>query len=399
LHITLLPPHLIFYLHILFTDSSSSLILVGESKNETSPCNLTSFNATILWEKSILKGNETIRIFPACNSSQKLINLRQAFQSSNLANYVNVSSIGISGSFALTFDSAYSYIAIKVDNTTENLDNLRRLGLSNGDFEKKALFQFSVGHLEVLAEAEVKGSAEVTASVADVLEVEADLDANLFGNVQFSAGKMGQLVPFDDWLATLVAVKDNSSEFYSENFTVAALTFDGAITGTVSANVGALKLPSASVTGKFREPYKLDLLRLNGNTTRPNFVMDVNVPNFGDIRNLSFSDVVNLLKQALVMLVGSEDGDTVESCSGGLLGGEVFTMKIPVVGVSACNFAGVLQILVDTVDKLSSECSSCTNNTDSSGTDPTFQALEVKLQNLLQGMIFFLFVHYEPHFC
>lgn len=336
-----------------------------------------------------MKGNETIRIIPACETTQKLTNLRQAFQSSKLADYVNVSSIGNSGSFALTFNSAYSYVAIKVDNTTENLDNLRRLGFSNGDYEKKASFQFSVGHLEVLAEAEVTGSATVIASVADVLEVEADLDANLFGNVQFSAGKMGQLVPFDDWLATLVAVKDNSSEFYSENFTVAALTFDGAIEGTVSANVGALKLPSTGVTGKFGEPYKLDLLRLNGNTTRPNFVMDVNVPNFGDIRNLSFSDVVNLLKQALVMLVGSEDGDTVESCSGGLLGNEVFTMRIPVVGVSACDFAGVLQILVDTVDKLSNECSSCTNNTDSSGTDPTFQALEVKLQNLLQGMIFF----------
>lgn len=65
-------------------------------------------------------------------------------------------------------------------------------------------------------------------------------------------------------------------------------------------------------------------------------------------------------------------------------------MKIPVVGVSTCDFAGVLQILVDTVDKLSNECLSCTNNTDSSGSDPTFQVLEVKLQNLLQGMIFFI---------
>lgn len=259
-----------------------------------------------------MTGNETIRIVPACNSTQKLTNLRHAFQSSNLANYVNVSSIGISGSFALTFNSAYSYIAIKVDNTTENLDNLRRLGLSNGDFEQKASFQFSVGHLEVLAEAEVTGIAQVTAKVADVLEVEADLDANLFGNVQFSAGKMGQLVPFDDWLATLVAVKDNSSEFYSKNFTVAALTFDGAITGTVLANVGALKLPSTSVTGTFREPYKLDLLRLNGNTPRPNFVLDVNLPNFGNIRNLSFSDVVNLLKQALVMLVGSDQKKVIQ---------------------------------------------------------------------------------------
>ena len=62
--------------------------------------------------------------------------------------------------------------------------------------------------------------------------------------------------------------------------------------------------------------------------------------------------MINLLKQALEMLVGSEVGNTVESCSGGLLGEEVFTMRIPVVGVSACDFAGVLQIVVDAVDKL-----------------------------------------------
>jgi hypothetical protein len=48
--------------------------------------------------------------------------------------------------------------------------------------------------------------------------------------------------------------------------------------------------------------------------------------------------MVELLQMALDFVVGTEEGDSVESCSGGLLGKEVFgtnvfTMPIPVVGV------------------------------------------------------------------
>ena len=56
-------------------------------------------------------------------------------------------------------------------------------------------------------------------------------------------------------------------------------------------------------------------------------------PNFGDLRNLSLKDVIRLLQQALGLLVGEGDDDTVESCSGGLLGkkiggNNVFTEKV-----------------------------------------------------------------------
>lgn len=55
--------------------------------------------------------------------------------------------------------------------------------------------------------------------------------------------------------------------------------------------------------------------------------------------------------------MGEEEGDTVETCSGGLLGKEifkekVFLYKIPIIGISGCEFAGFLQVIVNAVDKI-----------------------------------------------
>lgn len=282
--------------------------------------------------------------------------MKEAFDNSKLKNNVNVSEIGSSGLFALTFDSDYSYVKVAV--AKEDEDNLKKIGLVSGTSEKKAPFQFTIGLFEITAEIKVTGNADVTANVADVLEVTADVDADLFGRVQFSAGKRGQLIPFDDWLAALIAVKDNSSEYYVKDFAVASLTLEGGIEGTVS--VEALGLSTKAI-GKLI-PYKLDLLSLGGSSKllrKPQVVLDVNLPKFGDLRNPSFGDLIKLLNQALELLVGPEEADTVESCSGGLLGHDVFTYKVPVIGVSACDFAGVLKVVVDAVDKLAKECVGC----------------------------------------
>ena len=82
--------------------------------------------------------------------------------------------------------------------------------------------------------------------------------------------------------------------------------------------------------------------------------------------------------------MGEEEGDTVETCSGGLLGKEifeekVFLYKIPIIGISGCEFAGFLQV----VDKIVNDCPECDDDSeDGSG---SYQALEVKLEALLQG--------------
>ena len=364
-------------------DESESLKLVGvrQNENETS-CNTTAFNATIIYEKDNTKGNETITITPACDIDGKLGSMVQAFSgNARLNSDVSVSSIGSSGTFAVAFDPLYSYVQILVD--IGDNSSLNRFGIANGEFEKKAAFQFASGLFDLTAGFELNGGAEITANIADVLEATAVVDASFFGQVQFSAGKQGQLIPFDDWLAKLVDImNDTSTEDYDPDFAVAVLTFDGTITGKVT--VDALGV-SAGVAGYFLEPYNYYLLP-SGNNTGPKFEMDVNLPSFGDLRNLSVGDVINLLQQALELLVGSEEADTVESCSGGLLGVDIFTTKIPVVAVSACDFAGVLKIVVDAVDTLVNECSGCADSSGTSSSDDlTFQALETKLTNLLQG--------------
>lgn len=362
-------------------DDNSSLKLTGLRKNETI-CSKTAFNATIYFVKNNIKGNETISIIPACDIDGKLGSLIQAFaENAKLKRDVNVTSVGGFGEFALEFDPLYSYVQISVAKAAEPY--LARFGMTNGDFDKKSPFQFASGLFEVIAGIQVKGGAEITAKVANVLEVSAEIDTTFFGQVRFSAGKQGQLIAFDDWLAKLIALKDTKSEDYDRGFASAVLTLDGNIAGEVSSNALGV---STRVTGSFTEPYNYNLFE---NATRPKFVLDVNLPNFGDLRNLSFRDVIKLLEQAMELLVGSAEADTVESCSGGLLGKEIFTTKIPVVDVSACDFAGVLQIVVVAVDTLVNECSGCSNSSETNSTsdDPTFQALEVKLGNLLQGMI------------
>lgn len=96
-----------------------------------------------------------------------------------------------------------------------------------------------------------------------------------------------------------------------------------------------------------------------------------------------------MIQSALGFLIGEEEGDTVESCSGGLLGKElfdqnIFTYKIPVVEISACDSAGFLKVVVDAVDKLGSD------SEDAAESSGSFQALEKKLESLLQGTCSFL---------
>ena len=274
-------------------------------------------------------------------------------------------------------------------NYTGNLTTL--FGLRNGDRDKKIGFQFATGIFDLRADVEVTGTASVVATVAEILEVRGEIDATIFGSIEFTAGSKGQLIPISEWSSKLMNVKNKESEYYDPNFAVAQLTFDGDFSATVSVEE-PIQLELAGVDGYFRDPFVLDLLNLTAlNATRPDIVFGFDFPNFGDLRNLSLKDVIRLLKQALGLLVGEGENDTVESCSGGLLGKEiggtnVFTKKIPVVGVSACDTAGFLQVIVDTVDTLVNDCPIEEDDSEEnqSKCDGTFKALEEKLETLLQ---------------
>ena len=92
------------------------------------------------------------------------------------------------------------------------------------------------------------------------------------------------------------------------------------------------------------------------------------------------------MQLALGFLVGDrENGDTIESCSGGLLGTEIFgeqifTYNIPILGFSICEFASEIQILVDAIDQL-------VENSDPDAPTSTFSVLETKLNSLLQDAV------------
>ena len=98
-----------------------------------------------------------------------------------------------------------------------------------------------------------------------------------------------------------------------------------------------------------------------------------------------------MIQSSLGFLIGEEEGDTVDSCSGGLLGKEIFgenifTYKIPVIDISACDSAGFLKVVVDAVDTLVNECPECDEESeDAAESSGSFQALEKKLESLLQG--------------
>lgn len=97
-----------------------------------------------------------------------------------------------------------------------------------------------------------------------------------------------------------------------------------------------------------------------------------------------------MLKLALEFLVGDPDeGDTVESCTGGLLGKlafgrAIFAYQIPILGVSGCEFVGFLQIVVDAIDQLVNDCTECE---DPDAPKSTFNKLETKLGTLLQDAV------------
>ena len=295
---------------------------------------------------------------------------------------VTVSLVG-SSSIVLAFNPYWSKVGVEV--FAENI-----YGLTN-DTQKKSGFHYANGATELQASFGLSGGATVSASVSDAVEVAASIDASVSASLQLSTGTSGLLVPLDTWLSNVRSMLNTSDEFHDPDFARATITLDGDFEASVKAREPfALDLP-LSFGGFFAEPFELDLLNLTSVTSRrPDISFDIDLPNIGDIKNLSFGEVVKLLQTALEFLVGDPDeGDTVESCSGGLLGKEifgknVFTYKIPILGVSACEFASFLQIVVDVIDQIVNDCTECE---DPDAPSSSFNVLETKLNTLLENSI------------
>lgn len=201
---------------------------------------------------------------------------------------------------------------------------------------------------------------------------------------------------FNDWISSLKNFKTKNNT----NFIRAGFTLDGSfeVEGEVTEPF-SVSLPSTK--GSLDEPFVLDLIEMvhlreeNEDLPKPSISLDLDIPDIGDLRNLSFGDLVRILKTALEFLVGPtgdvDSQEAVESCSDGLLKDDIFNFRIPVLGFSACQKAIFLKTLVDAVDQLVEECDCDDKNEDgdvnstSTTSTGTFTVLEEKLEQYLNA--------------
>jgi hypothetical protein len=199
---------------------------------------------------------------------------------------------------------------------------------------KKIPFQIMVGETYFKANLDVTGTAKVTSNIGGVIEATADLEANLYGEVALIINpsinnyttNAGGYVLFRDWLRNIISILTDKRQ---EGFIEVGATFGGSITGVAKAQEPFHLLPEATISGVMH-PLEIDFLKLGKNNTdginMPTFNLTVGIEGIGNVKDLSFKDVVKILSFALDLLVG-EEGSSVEDCSGGLLGKEVFGVK------------------------------------------------------------------------
>ena len=105
---------------------------------------------------------------------------------------------------------------------------------------------------------------------------------------------------FNDWISSLKNLKTKNDT----NFIRAGFTLDGSfeIEGEVTEPF-SVSLPSTK--GSLDEPFVLDLIEMvhlreeNADLPKPSISLDLDIPDIGDLRNLSFGDIVRILKTAL----------------------------------------------------------------------------------------------------
>ena len=295
---------------------------------------------------------------------------------------VTVSLVG-SSSLVLAFNPFWSKVQVHVPE--ENIYGLTNLT------QNKVGWHFANGATALEISLGLSGGAEVSANILDSIEVTASVDASMSGSLQFNSGSRGQLISMDTWFTNMRTIVNPSDEFYDPDFASCELSVDGSLRASVDAREPfALDVP-VSFEGFFVSPFELNLLDLSAvETKRPDIDFDIELPEIGNIGELSFGNIVNLLQMALAFLVGNpDDGHTIETCTGGILGKRIlgkaiFSEKIPIIGLSACEFTGYLQILVNAVDQLVNDCTDC-NSPDAPKS--TFNVLEKKLSTLLQDTV------------
>lgn len=272
-------------LYIVFSgpDTESSLKIVSQINNET---DCTSSNQNLDFDIILYHDNDppvarNISITSCVEGvSERVETVKTAINNVVSEADVTVSLVG-SSSLVLAFSEHWTKVQTYV--LEENI-----YGLTN-DTQKKAQFHFANGATELEIDLGLSGGATVSASVLDTIEVAASVNASIGGDLQFNAGSNGQLIPLDKYFSNIKAMMNSSDEFHEPGFATATLSVDGDFEASVDVREPfALEIP-LSFDGSFKVPFELDLLNTSAVTlTRPDISFDIDLPNIGDIGNLSF---------------------------------------------------------------------------------------------------------------
>jgi len=248
--------------------------------------------------------------------------------------------------------------------------------------KKKIPFQIAVGETTVGATLDVDGAVSIVSNIGGVIEATAEVNAAFNGMLDLKVNPKDRgYVGFTEWLADISAIKAETGQ---TGFFQAVAKFQGSVTGSATAAA-----PFDGLKASFRgdmATYNVDFLAANALVNKPKFNVEVHLPTIGNIKDMSFEDIVGLMEKSLEFLVGDEEdkAEALKSCSGGLLGKEIagekiFLYPIPVIGLSACQSAGHLETFVTTVKNLVEESKN--------GANSTFSALDNKLTTLLTDAV------------
>lgn len=201
-------------------------------------------------------------------------------------------------------------------------------GLSNAKMTK-APSSLAVGDFAVEVNFRISGTALISCTVLNVVQVSASLESTLVAHLTLRVGA-GKIIRFSEWLAALSAFNAPDDENYVPDFLKALVTIDGEFSAVITAAPPFDTLASASATGGFTEPHFLNLLDLE-NSGSPSIDFEVVLPDLGDITKLSFPQLLDAVVMAMEFLVGpggDSKGHTLENCAGGLLGQTVLGVDI-----------------------------------------------------------------------
>jgi len=191
----------------------------------------------------------------------------------------------------------------------------------------KDAYRVAVGDMSVKANVTVIGDAQVNCTILQEIEVTADLVTDLRISLSLTLG-IGKLIPLTDWLVALLAITSPTDEGYIQFFLKARANLNGTFGAIARARPPLDIAGPASANGNVT--HTLDFLNIDA-SGRPNVTMEVKMPSFGDIRNLTLGELVEILVIAMQLLVGESFNST---CAEGLLGVEIndvalFTYPIP----------------------------------------------------------------------